>query len=323
MKLIKYSQDAHGIVTLTLDDPDHSANTMSTPFKAEFHEVISRLEREKDSISGVIITSAKKTFFAGGNLNELLAVRPGQADGFFRNSLEMKAAHRRLERLGRPVVAAVNGAALGGGWEICLICHARFALDDEKITLGLPEVTLGLLPGAGGVVRMTRLLGLRTALPYLLEGRLFSPAEGLRAGLLDGLAPDRDAMLVMARDWITAHPNAAQPWDQEGYAVPGGKPRRLANPVSSQPQTSSPRAPPSRPRTALSASSRRIRRLRSAPRAARTPSSGCRRKPRARSRLATLVQAMRNTNRTAPSRAQRVPLASFTPSSRSGESRAE
>ena len=200
MNLINYSQDADGIVTLTLDDPDHSANTMSTPFKAAFHETISRLELEKDTITGVIIASAKKTFFAGGNLNELLAVKREEADRFFQNSLAMKAAHRRLEKLGRPVVAAVNGAALGGGWEICLMCHARFALDDDKITLGLPEVTLGLLPGAGGVVRMTRLLGLKTALPYLLEGRLFSPAQGLRAGLLDGLAPDRDTMLRMARD---------------------------------------------------------------------------------------------------------------------------
>ena len=229
MNLINYSQDADGIVTLTLDDPDHSANTMSTPFKAAFHEAISRLEQEKDTITGVIIASAKKTFFAGGNLNELLAVRREEAERFFQNSLAMKASHRRLEKLGRPVVAAVNGAALGGGWEICLICHARFALDDDKITLGLPEVTLGLLPGAGGVVRMTRLLGLKSALPYLLEGRLFSPAEGLRAGLLDGLAPDRDTMLRMARDWIKANPAAAQPWDREGYAVPGGKPNAPDN----------------------------------------------------------------------------------------------
>ena len=229
MNLINYSQDADGIVTLTLDDPDHSANTMSTPFKAAFHEAISRLEQEKDTITGVIIASAKKTFFAGGNLNELLAVRREEAERFFQNSLAMKASHRRLEKLGRPVVAAVNGAALGGGWEICLICHARFALDDDKITLGLPEVTLGLLPGAGGVVRMTRLLGLKTALPYLLEGRLFSPAQGLRAGLLDGLAPDRDTMLRMARDWIKANPAAVQPWDREGYAVPGGKPNAPDN----------------------------------------------------------------------------------------------
>ncbi len=229
MNPIKYSQDADGIVTLTFDDPDQSVNTMSAPFKEAFQEAITRLESEKADITGVIITSAKKTFFAGGNLNDLLAVRPDEAGAFFERSLAVKAGHRRLEKLGKPVVAAINGAALGGGWEICLMSHARFALDDDKIMLGLPEVTLGLLPGAGGIVRMTRLLGLKAALPYLLEGRLFSPAEGLRGGLLNGLAPDRDALLAQARAWIKANPAAAQPWDREGYSVPGGKPNAPEN----------------------------------------------------------------------------------------------
>jgi 3-hydroxyacyl-CoA dehydrogenase/enoyl-CoA hydratase/3-hydroxybutyryl-CoA epimerase len=138
--------------------------------------------------------------------------------------LRIKGQLRRLETLGKPVVAAINGAALGGGWEICLACHRRIALDSSRVQLGLPEVTLGLLPGGGGVVRMVRLLGLEKALPYLLEGKKVRPDAALKAGLIHELASDKDDLLAKARAWILANPNAVQPWDEKSYKIPGGTP---------------------------------------------------------------------------------------------------
>jgi 3-hydroxyacyl-CoA dehydrogenase/enoyl-CoA hydratase/3-hydroxybutyryl-CoA epimerase len=224
MSAITYEKNSEQIVTLTIDMPGQAANTMNGAFKEAFQATVDRLEAERDEIAGVIITSAKKSFFAGGDLNDLIAVRADQAEEFFRRSMASKGNLRRLEKLGKPVVAAINGAALGGGWEICLASHARFCLDDDKIALGLPEVTLGLLPGAGGVTRMTRLLGLQAALPYLMDGRQFTPAAGIKAGLITGLAADRDDMLAQAHAWIRANPAPRQPWDQDGYKVPGGLP---------------------------------------------------------------------------------------------------
>jgi 3-hydroxyacyl-CoA dehydrogenase/enoyl-CoA hydratase/3-hydroxybutyryl-CoA epimerase len=138
--------------------------------------------------------------------------------------LTLKGQLRTLETLGKPVVAAINGAALGGGWEICLACHHRVALDNPAVQLGLPEVTLGLLPGGGGVVRMVRMLGIEKALPYLLEGKKVRPQQALQAGLIDALATDREDLLAKARAWILANPVAVQRWDVKGYQIPGGTP---------------------------------------------------------------------------------------------------
>ena len=162
---IRYEKGQDQIVVLTLDMPGQSANTMNAAYREAMAATLTRLEAEKDEIAGVVITSAKKTFCAGGDLNELIKVDKAHAKSFYDSVLVLKAQLRRLETLGKPVVAAINGAALGGGWEICLACHHRVALDDKSVQLGLPEVTLGLLPGGGGVVRMVRMLGLEKALP--------------------------------------------------------------------------------------------------------------------------------------------------------------
>ena len=166
---IRYEKGQDQIVVLTLDMPGQSANTMNAAYREAMAATVTRLQAEKHGIAGVVITSAKKTFFAGGDLNELIKVDKAHAKAFSDSVRVLKAQLRSLETLGKPVVAAINGAALGGGWEICLACHYRVALDDQSVQLGLPEVTLGLLPGGGGVVRMVRLLGLEKALPYLLE----------------------------------------------------------------------------------------------------------------------------------------------------------
>lgn len=221
---IRYEKGQDQIVVLTLDMPGQSANTMNAAYREAMAATLMRLEAEKDEIAGVVITSAKKTFFAGGDLNELIKVDKAQAKAFYDSVLVLKAQLRRLETLGKPVVAAINGAALGGGWEICLACHHRVALDDKSVQLGLPEVTLGLLPGGGGVVRMVRMLGLEKALPYLLEGKKVRPAQALQAGLIDELAADREALLAQSRAWVLANPEVRQPWDNKGYAIPGGTP---------------------------------------------------------------------------------------------------
>ncbi|WP_018925216.1 3-hydroxyacyl-CoA dehydrogenase NAD-binding domain-containing protein [Pseudomonas umsongensis] len=221
---IRYEKGQDRIVVLTIDMPGQSANTMNAVYREAMATCVERLVADKDAIAGVIITSAKKTFFAGGDLNELIKVGKSEAQAFYNMVLTLKGQLRTLETLGKPVVAAINGAALGGGWEICLACHHRVALDNPSVLLGLPEVTLGLLPGGGGVVRMVRMLGIEKALPYLLEGKKIRPQQALQARLIDELAVDHDELIAKARAWIAAHPVAVQRWDVKGYQIPGGTP---------------------------------------------------------------------------------------------------
>ncbi len=216
--------NADGIVTLTIDMPGQPVNTMNAAFQQALADTVARLEKERDAIKGVILTSGKDTFFAGGDLKELIAIPADKAEECFRMVEGNKAVLRRLEKLGRPVVAALNGSALGGGLELALACHHRVSLDDARIQFGFPEVTLGLLPGAGGVVRTVRLLGLQEAMPYLVEGKRIAPQEALAKGFVHALAKDKDELMAQARAWVLAHPDAKQPWDNEGYKLPGGAP---------------------------------------------------------------------------------------------------
>lgn len=222
---IRWEQDDTGVVTLVLDDPDQSANTMNQAFRDSLAAVTDRLEAEKDSIRGVIVTSAKKTFFAGGDLRDLIRVTPETAQDLFDGGMAIKRNLRRIETLGKPVVAALNGAALGGGYEIALACHHRVALDAPGSKIGCPEVTLGLLPGGGGVVRTVRMLGITDALlKVLLQGTQYNPRRAQENGLVDEVADSREDMLAKARAFIDAHPESAQPWDRPGYRIPGGTP---------------------------------------------------------------------------------------------------
>ncbi|WP_329379025.1 3-hydroxyacyl-CoA dehydrogenase NAD-binding domain-containing protein [Streptomyces sp. NBC_01716] len=222
---IRWEQDGTGVVTLVLDDPAQSANTMNQAFRTSVAAVAERAEAEKDSIRGIIVTSAKKTFFAGGDLKDMIKIGPGDAQQAFDVSLAVKRALRTIETLGKPVVAAINGAALGGGYEIALACHHRIALDAPGSKIGLPEVTLGLLPAGGGVTRTVRLLGISDALlKVLLQGTQYSPRRALENGLVHEVAATTEEMLDRARAFIDAHPESAQPWDVKGYKIPGGTP---------------------------------------------------------------------------------------------------
>jgi 3-hydroxyacyl-CoA dehydrogenase/enoyl-CoA hydratase/3-hydroxybutyryl-CoA epimerase len=214
-----------GVVILTLDDPSQSANTMNAAYAASILATVDRLEAERDEIKGVVITSAKKTFFAGGDLNDLKTATKENADEIAKFVRDGKAVLRRLETLGKPVVAAVNGSALGGGLEIALACHHRIVVDDAKIQLGFPEVQLGLLPGAGGVTRTVRMLGIVSALmSLLLQGQRVRPAKGQEIGIVDELVASREELIPAAKKWIEANPEAQQPWDVKGYKIPGGTP---------------------------------------------------------------------------------------------------
>jgi 3-hydroxyacyl-CoA dehydrogenase/enoyl-CoA hydratase/3-hydroxybutyryl-CoA epimerase len=226
---IRWDQDDDGIVVLTLDDPNQSANTMNQAYLESMKATVERLQAEKDDIKGVVITSGKKTFFAGGDLNDLRRVRKEDAEQFSEFVREGKALLRSLETLGKPVVAAVNGAALGGGLEIALATHHRVIVDDPRAVIGFPEVQLGLLPGAGGVVRTVRMIGIVQALMgVLLQGQRLKPAKAKELGLVDEIVASRDDLVPAAKKWIEARAGGdpvQQPWDADKkYKIPGGTP---------------------------------------------------------------------------------------------------
>ncbi|ASU77756.1 3-hydroxyacyl-CoA dehydrogenase [Actinopolyspora erythraea] len=217
--------DADGVVVLTLDDPEQQANTMNERYLRSMEQIVQRLEDERENISGVVLTSAKSTFFAGGDLRELIKARPENVARAAESSTTAKRQLRRLETLGVPVVAALNGTALGGGLEIALACHHRVALDSPKARFGFPEVSLGLLPGGGGVVRTVRMLGIADALlGVLTQGQRLRPEKARELGLIDEIVEDRDGMMRAAREWIKENPEASQPWDRKGFRIPGGTP---------------------------------------------------------------------------------------------------
>jgi 3-hydroxyacyl-CoA dehydrogenase/enoyl-CoA hydratase/3-hydroxybutyryl-CoA epimerase len=222
---VQYDIDADGIVTLTMDDPNQGANTMNQAWATSMKEAVDRLYAEQESVTGVVVASAKKTFFAGGDLKSFVTLTRDDAPEMFAEIEGIKATLRRLETFPKPVVAAINGAALGGGLEIALATNHRIAVDG-RYDIGLPEVTLGLLPGGGGVTRVVRMLGLMTGLlEVLAPATRFKPAQAMEKGLVDELVDSADELVPAAKAWLKSNPEEfAQPWDKPGYKMPGGKP---------------------------------------------------------------------------------------------------
>ena len=214
-----YEKDSQNIVTITMDMDGRSANVINGEFSNLWIEAMERLENEK-KLAGVIVASAKKTFLAGGDLEMIMAIDdPEQA---FNLVEKLKFDLRRIEKLGRPIVAAINGAALGGGLEIALCCNYRIALNSPKTKIGFPEVTLGILPTAGGLIRTTRLIGLEAALPFLLDGKQVSPSLAKKLGIIDDTADNIKDLFLKAKQYILANPEKLQPWDTKDYKMPGG-----------------------------------------------------------------------------------------------------
>ena len=227
MKTIQYAL-SDGIATITFDEPDSPVNTMCLQWQEDMSAVADQVLKDKDGIKGILLASAKSTFFAGADLKGVMRLKPSDAGTIFTEIERVKKNFRTLETLGKPVVSLLNGTALGGGWEVALVGHHRIAIDDRKTQFGLPEVTLGLLPGASGVTKMTRHLGLMGAQPYLVEGKTFSPSEAKGLGLVHDLVVPGDnaaaEMRTKALAWIAANPSAQHPWEAKGYKVPSGLP---------------------------------------------------------------------------------------------------
>lgn len=216
---LTFEIDADGIGLVTIDQPGRAMNVLNPGLMEPFAQVVDRLERD-DAIKGLVITSAKPEFIVGADIDQLAKIET--AAEAFELCEQLKALMRRLELCGKPVVAALNGTALGGGLELALACHARFALNDPKLKLGLPEVKLGLLPGGGGTQRLPRMIGLQEAVQMITQGSEIRAERAKQLGLVNELADSREELIVMARQWALANPKPRQPWDQRGFKWPGG-----------------------------------------------------------------------------------------------------
>lgn len=226
MGYIRLEKDADGILEVILDQPGVKVNTLGDEFIEAMGKAVIDIQAQKDDIKGIYIRSGKSTFFGGGDLKKLLEmpVEMDQAEAtrIFNGIMEAKAPFRTLETLGVPVAVGINGACLGGGYELALACHYRVALKDAP--MGLPEAQLGLMPGADGVVRMVRKYGLTDAVTYVSQGKQFKGERALKKGYCDALAENEEDMHKQAKAWLLANPDAKQPWDQEGFKIPGGSP---------------------------------------------------------------------------------------------------
>ncbi len=240
MTSVKYQKDSNNIVHLILDKENASANLMDLSFADDFAKAAQQLVNDvaNENIDGVIIRSTKSTFFAGGDINMLFKASKNEAQQIMSLCTSLKTSMRLIETCSKPVVACIAGAAMGGGWEIALCAHHRISINSKRIKMGLPEVTLGLLPGAGGITRMVRLLGIQTAMPYLLQGKIFNPEQGIKLDLVHELVEDESTLIEQATKWIQANQSQGaiaginvQPWDIKGYKIPGGTPRdrKIAN----------------------------------------------------------------------------------------------
>ena len=219
MRHLKLATAADGFATLLLDNADESMNLVSDAFIAEMMEVTARMAAD-DSIKGVILTSAKPAFMAGADLKQLvLGYDTLTLKDAYAFSQQASAMHRAMETSGKPWVAVINGLALGGGFELALACHYRILVDDPKAVVGLPEVTVGLLPGSGGTQRLIRIAGVKTGTELLLSGRAVKGAEALALGIVDALVPANE-LDAAARAWLATGPGAVKPWDVKGYALP-------------------------------------------------------------------------------------------------------
>ena len=223
----KWDQDSNGIVTLTWDMPGKPVNLLSMSAVADLVKVADALKSDA-AIKGLVIASAKEgNFCAGADLDEMAAFagKPGidNARAAFDAMMNVHRTFRKLETSGKPVAAAIGGAALGGGLETALACHYRVMTDDPRAPAGFPEVQVGLIPGAGGTQRLPRMVGAMAALPFMLESKRVDPQSAQGMGLVHKLAP-ASQLVAEAKAWVKANASASQPWDKKEFRIPGGGP---------------------------------------------------------------------------------------------------
>ncbi|MFM2366845.1 MAG: hypothetical protein RIR95_1453, partial [Pseudomonadota bacterium] len=228
-----YALDADGVATLTWDVKAKSMNVMSSAAFGELNDKIDAALADP-AVKGIILTSGKKDFAGGMDLNVIAAMKQGGVQTVFDGVMQIHKILRKIERAGmdpknnkggKPIVAALPGTALGIGLELPLACHRIIAADNPRAKIGLPEIMVGIFPGAGGTTRLVRKMGAMMAAPFLLEGKLSSPKEARAAGIIDEIvAPE--ALLSRAKEWILAATDAdlVKPWDEKGYKMPGGTP---------------------------------------------------------------------------------------------------
>lgn len=228
---IRQDLDSDGVLLLTIDCPGLSMNVINEALTRDLIAAVERI-RTDAAVKGAVITSGKPSGFVAGadlkGMNFSGGGAGGQSSGkskmaqLFEGVFTLNKLLRDLETCGKPVAAAVNGLALGGGLEIVLACHHRVIADNPKITLGLPEVLVGLFPGAGGTQRLPRLIGVQPALMFLLQGKNMNPQEALGLGVAQAVVP-ADQVVQTAKDWVKANPSGGvQPWDQKSFKFPGG-----------------------------------------------------------------------------------------------------
>ena len=228
--------DADGVAIITWDTVGKSMNVMNGQGFLDLEALIDKALAD-DAVKGVVITSGKEGSFAGGmDLNVIAKMRDDAGDepakGLFDGVMGMHAILRKIERAGmdpktnkggKPIAAALPGTALGIGLEIPLACHRIFAADNPKAKIGLPEIMVGIFPGAGGTTRLVRKLGAMAASPLLLEGKLNDPKKAKSAGVVDEVVPAEE-LIASAKEWVLSSPSIVKPWDEKGYKMPGGAP---------------------------------------------------------------------------------------------------
>jgi len=223
--------DSDGIALITWDMPGRSMNVLSTSSMGDIREWVKTVA-EDDNVKGAVLTSGKPAFCAGADLDQMESSASGEGApkseedrvrGLYESNLRFNMLLRTLETCGKPIVAAINGTALGGGLEVTLACHHRIASDNPKTQIGLPEAKVGLLPGGGGTQRLPRLIGIANALPLILQGKSLNPTKAQEQGIVHKVVA-ADDLVAESKRWILEEGEAAQPWDEKGYKIPGGGP---------------------------------------------------------------------------------------------------
>lgn len=217
--MINYSKDENNIVTLSFSMTESPVNMINEASMQAFQDGLEKAFADS-ALKGVIITSSKKEFLVGADLNMIINIKT--AEEIQKSVSKLHQLYRKMETSGKPVVAAINGTALGGGYELCLACHYRIAINDSKIEIGMPEVLLGLLPGGGGTQRLPRLIGIQESLRPLMEGQKIRPQQALQNKMVDALVNTADELIPAAKEWILKNGNAIQPWDKKDFKIPGG-----------------------------------------------------------------------------------------------------